>query len=741
MKLCITEKPSVAKDIARVIGSTQRHNGYFEGNGYIVTWAIGHLVGFAEPDAYGFVHHKDIFNSTEFTSRAFNELPLIPPKFKLIVNEKTRKQFNVIRGLIARKDIEYIIDCGDMGAEGHVLQQMIRDKLNCKLPVKRFCATSLTDSAIKAAMNNLRDVSEFEKIIRGQYCKKKADWILGMSMSRAMSIKHRTHIAVGRVMSPTLYFIVKRHIDILNFKETNYFTMKAALKEGVNVSWDSVTEKVHFFNDGEIDDEGKVLSEPKIRLIAEKIKETNTGTVLNIINKRKKTNPQQLYDTTDLQKDANKIYGYSASLTLAAAQCLYETHKVLSYPRTDSKYITDDLATLIESRIAGISTIHKYERLANFLLNDGLTIDNRTLDNSKVTDHHAIMPTENIKDFNMENLIADKSKDKNLTSEVLSNILSLVLTRTLIAFSKPYVYDSTVVNVLFLDFVFSAIANTPVSLGWKNIAKQLSDDKHDDNDTEIQEMPELSEGQTVHINTCEVLSKKTTAPKYHTDGTLLTAMQNAGSTLGTDGNILKGKGIGTRASQDEVISKIITSGAATYEKQSKIAYIKPTDYGIAIIRELPEELRSPKITADWEILFEKIVSGESDENEFMEKFEEFISKQIEIVANNEPSAAFTREKEVHGSCCWCGSDVYVSKESTTFYCSNYKDGCSWRLNLNDNAFNYFLGRKLKSSEAKTLIAKGQLDLLCNIKGFKIRKTFAFTKKKAGDKTFCNIMVS
>ncbi|MCL2221352.1 MAG: DNA topoisomerase [Oscillospiraceae bacterium] len=748
-KLCITEKPSVAGDIARVVGANAKHKGYYEGNGYLVTYAIGHLVSFAEPEAYGYVRWHNVFSSTDVMKKAFDELPLLPSSFKLVVNESTRHQFNVIKSLMTRSDIDYVVDCGDMGPEGHVLQQMIRDKLNCKLPVKRFCATSLTDAAIQSAMVNLRSISEFRKIVEGQYCKKKADWILGMSASRAMSLRHRKHIAVGRVMSPTLYFIVKRHLEIFNFKESNYFIMKAMLKEGFCVSWSNVSnDLINLFAESELDSENRVLSKSKLTSVADKIRDAGIGKILDVVKKRKKTNCPQLYDTTDLQKDANRIYGYSATLTLSAAQSLYETHKVISYPRTDSKYITDDLAELMESRVSEIATIPKYSTTANALLSKGLIVNKRVLDNSKVTDHHAIIPTENICNFVPNNLHIEKNKT-GLTGEVLANVLALVLLRTLVAFSSPYVYDNTVVDVEFNDgFVFSVTTNSTISLGWKDTVKQLSElaDDEDDFDPFAQSVPELVKGQIVTVADCVVESKKTSPPKLHTDGTLLTAMQNAGSVLGADGAILKGKGIGTQASQDEIINKIIKSGAAEYVNKGKFNYIKPTDYGIGIIRELPEELRSPKITADWELMFDKIVSGESDEHKFMEAFEDFILRQIEYIKNSEPSTAFIKDKEVFGSCPWCSTDVYESagknnKAAIAYYCSGYKSGCSWKLNCDDNVFNVFIGRKLKKQEALHFIENGQIDLVCNNKGYKSKKTFEFVKKVSGNKTFCNIMVS
>ena len=245
-KLCTAEKPSVAKDIARVVGADKKENGYYIGNGYIVTWAVGHLVGFAEPEEYGFVPIQEMYTDDEAKAKAYAELPLLPQDFKLIVLPTTKDQFKIVKELMHRPDVDYIIDCGDMGAEGHILQWFIREKAGNTKPVKRFCATSMTDEAITQAMNNLRNADDFLPIIRGEFCKKKEDWILGMSLSRALSIKYRTSINVGRVQSPTLGFVVKRYLEVVNFKETSYYTMKATMRAGTpfTVSWEKDTDGI-----------------------------------------------------------------------------------------------------------------------------------------------------------------------------------------------------------------------------------------------------------------------------------------------------------------------------------------------------------------------------------------------------------------------------------------------------------------------------------------------------------------
>ena len=304
-KLCMAEKPSVATDIARVFGADKKEKGYFIGNGYIVTWAVGHLVGLAEPEAYGYMPHSSIYENSDNKEKAYAELPLIPKVFKTIVLPKTKEQFEVIKELISRDDVEEIIDCGDMGPEGHILQWLIRKKAFCKKPVRRFCATSMTEEALRKAMENLRPIEEFEKIIIGEYCKKRADWILGMSMSRCASIKYNARIDVGRVQSPTLYYIVKRYLDIKDFISVDYYTLEVEYLSGDKVYkayW--TKDKDNLFPQSAKDDQNRILRRQVLEdVISSHSKKGN----VQIKKVKKSVNSPKLYDITGLQRDANKV--------------------------------------------------------------------------------------------------------------------------------------------------------------------------------------------------------------------------------------------------------------------------------------------------------------------------------------------------------------------------------------------------------------------------------------------------
>lgn len=749
-KLCTAEKPSVAKDIARVIGADKKENGYYIGNGYIVTWAVGHLVGLAEPEEYGFVPIQEMYTDDEAKAKAYAELPLLPQDFKLIVLPTTKDQFKIVKELMHRPDVDYIIDCGDMGAEGHILQWFIREKAGNTKPVKRFCATSMTDEAILQAMNNLRNADDFLPIIRGEFCKKKEDWILGMSLSRALSIKYHTSINVGRVQSPTLGFVVKRYLEVVNFKETSYYTMKATMRAGTpfTVSWEKDTDGI--FPPEIKTSEGRILDRAAVERKCGEIKSCGKGEIAELVTSRKATDRPQLYDITELQRDANKKYGYSAAVTLATAQALYETQKVLSYPRTDSRYITSDLKPYMLERVKMIGTLDKYAAVAAELASAGLNIDKKIVDDSKVTDHHALIPTERIRNFSFESLIpTNEERQKGVTAETLRNVLDLVLTRMLVSFSAPYKYEQTNITVAFANGMkFKATGKRPVSEGWKSVQVRLNGKEKEEaeDETEAQQIfPSIQKGQIVALENCIVVSGKTTPPKLHTEATLLTAMENAGQHI-ENGAILKGKGIGTQSTRAEIIKKLFDTGVVETEMKGKTPYIKPTKKGITVIQILPPDLYSPKITADWEMKISEIVDGAETEESVLQQFEKYIRDKTEQIKSMTPQVSFSKEKEVFGLCPWCGKPVYryCDKDdkgkvtSTRYYCS---EKCGWNLKLDDCTFKTRLGRSLSDAEAKRLIAKKIIVLTCQYQD-KSKGTykgeFTFYERIDGEKRYCNI---
>lgn len=721
-KLCTAEKPSVAKDIARVIGAKNLKDGYYEGNGYLVTWAVGHLVKLAEPEAYGYIPKTEIYG--EKREEAYAQLPLLPKDWKLEVIDAVKKQFDIVNALMHRADVDYIIDCGDMGAEGHILQWLIRQKAGCTKPVKRFCATSMTDEAILEAMANLRDADEFLPVIRGELCKKKADWMLGLSLSRAESLKYKTQINVGRVQSPTLAFVVARYSEVMRFRVTDYYTMEltadAPCGGAFKVFWK--TDKDNLFPPHTKDSAGRCLDKPSVTRCADEIRRAGTGEVVEIRRSKRATDRPQLYDITELQRDANRKYGYSAAQTLAAAQALYETQKVLSYPRTDSRYITSDLKDYMAERVMGIGTIPKYQAAASKIVESGLNIDKKIVDDSKVTDHHAIIPTSNIKGFNPEEMKPTKAEaDKGLTRQIMLDVLDLVLTRVLVAMSQPFIYEQTDVAVKVAGgFLFTASGKTPVSFGWKAVQKSLMGEDEEETassgDSEPeQQFPKMERGQLIEVVSCDVKSKKTTPPKLHTEATLLTEMENAGQKI-ENGAILKGKGIGTQATRAEIIKGLFDTGVVETLKKGKTNYIQPTEKGLAVMRVLPPELYSAKITADWETKIAMITEGKLSERQFLDEFIVFLKAKTEEIKKAEMAdVTFLRKREIFASCPWCKSAVYkwqVKNENgkllkNRYYCSATEDKtCGFAISSDNTVFKIRLGRGITSVEAKKLIEKG-----------------------------------
>lgn len=730
-KLLMAEKPSVANDIAKVlIGESRmkKRNGYIEGGELLVTWAVGHLVGLAEPEEYGFVSMAEMYGGGR-GEEAYKELPLIPETFKLVVLEQTKDQFEIVKSLIHREDVEEIINCGDMGAEGHILQWLIREKAGCRKPVRRFCATSMTDEAIRDAYAHLRREEDFANIIKGEFCKKKADWILGMSISRAASLKYHANISVGRVQSPTLAFIVCRYLEVKNFKKKNYYGLALSLagEKPFSVFWNRDGEGI--FPPAIKDSEGRVLDRTAVEKKAAQIKGGGTATVEEVAVQKKKTDRPQLYDITELQRDANRKYGYSAALTLDTAQALYETQKVLSYPRTDSRYITSDLAPYMKERIKAVGGLPGYGDVCNTLLSEGLNLDRRIVDDTKVTDHHALIPTEKIAGFDMGGMEpSPEEKKKGVTAQTMKNVLNLVLSRLAVAFSQPYLYEQTSVSIKAQDVTFKATGKRPISPGWTAVQEKLNGREKDEDTGEDEEQvfPALTKGQTLSVSDCKAAEKSTTPPKLHTEASLLTAMENAGATV-EGGNILKGRGIGTQATRAGIIKTLFDRGYI--QNKDKGNYIIPTSMGLGVIGVLPPELYSPKITADWETLIAEIADGKKTEQDFFGRFLPFIREETRKVKESETSVTFAKEKEPIGKCPFCGGVVYCwtdeKAKETRYYCApaeRQDENC--RFSLSDKALQGLTKRRLSEKQMKELFFRGFV---------RLKVTYGKEKKEATKK--------
>ena len=733
MKLCITEKPSAAESIAKVIGADAKHNGYYQGGGFIVTWALGHLVKFAEPEAYGYVPQNNIWDK-EARQNALDELPLLPAAFITTVMEDKKPQFDIIQQLMQRDDVDLVIDCGDMGPEGHYLQWLIRRQAKCDKPVKRFCTASLTDQAIRDAMDHLREISDFEKIIEGEFCKHKADWVLGMSMSRCCSIKYNGRVDIGRVMTPTLYFVVKRYLDNQKFVAVDYYQIKADLDKGFTVCL-KVFTGVSGVCAGDIDTEGRLIDKDAANRIAMDLKTNPNAWVKAFETKKRAADRPQLYDITELQRDGNRIYGYGAADVLGAAQSLYEK-KALTYPRTDSRYITGDLREFLQQRINDLAGLKPYKEAAGAILEHGPNIDKKIVDDSKVTDHHALIVTELIKDFDTGNL-----------SKIESDVLHLVISRMLVSLAQKYVYDETVVVISCCggQYELTAKGKKPVSDGFKRIENMLVKDKPPDTepagaDEPDQTFPQLEAGQPVHIERVTTVKRRTEAPKLHTEATLLTAMENAGSYI-ENGGILKGKGIGTQATRAGIIQKLFDIGYIVNKAVGKVNFIEPTKQGISCVKVLPPELYSPKITADWETKIAAIIGGGNTAERFMDELKQFIAGMIKIVMDTNVAGVYFGNKESIGVCPFCGKgEVYAAKiksprtnEDIEFVCCGEK--CGFALYADISGFYNNTGRNLLKKQIRQLIENGSITAKTKTKdkdtGQPKSATFELQKNNAG----------
>lgn len=713
-KLCTAEKPSVAKDIAEVLGANTLKEGYYEGNGYRVTWAVGHLITLAEPEAYGeqYLDRKNI-----------DILPILPSNWKFAIIDKTKKQFYVMKKLMTDPNCDLIIDCGDTGETGHYLQWLIRmyAGVEGKVPVKRFCSTSMTEEAIKSAMNNLRDVKEFEGIIKGALCKAKGDWIVGMSLSRLFSAIYHCNLTVGRVQTPTLYFVYKRWFEVMNFKPIKYYHIEVDFLENFKCWFTKDTDKKLSVG---TDEEDRIID----RLTAEKLSALfkdervggGKGTITRFETKNKATDRPQLYDITELQRDGNIIYGYTAAQVLETAQSLYETHKVTTYPRTDSRYVTSDLEPYLPIRLQQIATIDSYKEVAEHLLDKGLNIDKKIVDDDKVTDHHAIIVTEKIKNFDM-----------TVLSEREKNILDLIIKRMLVSLSPRYLYKETVIDVTmsYGNFVLSAKGKTVVSKGWKAILDRLNKDmiieeNNTDESDEVQIFGDLSVGQVVNVKDTRILDKQTTPPKLHTEASLLLAMENAGNTIMDNSEyrqILKEReGIGTPATRAEIIEKIKNVGYIREEKKGKTAYLVPTKKGYSAVKIFPTQLLSPALTAEWEYKISKVAKGTFTEQQFMLEFEEFMIDIVKKYKDVYVEGLDFSDKESLGKCLWCGSDVvqgaYKDKEGKkieTYYCT--KKECKFGFMKDNVVFKGRTGRSISKSDIKKLLKNKSLTIKCQAK--------------------------
>ena len=575
MRLVIAEKPSVAMSLAKVVGATKRNDGYVEGNNYVVSWCVGHLVGFCDASEY----------DDRYKKWRYDDLPIVPEEWKTRILDATKKQFSILKKLMHRKDVTEVIAATDAGREGELIFRLVYEKAGCKKPVKRLWISSMEESSIREGFKNMKDGSYYDDLYKSALCRAQADWLVGINASRLFSVLYNRNLKVGRVQTPTLAMIVERNQKVNGFKKEKYF--ETHLTCG---NLHAVSEK---FTSKEEADKLAALCQGKMcQVITDEEKEKTVQAPL-------------LYDLTTLQRDANRILGYTAQETLNYAQSLYEDG-MITYPRTDSQYLNDEMEISEEEMIGMLQEFDEFAYLEDFEPDV-----KRTLNSEKVTDHHAIIPTRKITRAYLDSL-----------SEGKNNVLMLIESRVLMANSKPYIYRSHRCELMCEQAHFTMTYQNVRQLGFKVIEREmyLYFGKKVPEDLGIDlELSKLKEYGPMHA---EVQEKFTRPPRQFTEDTLLSAMEHAGN---ADIEDAEKKGMGTPATRAAIIEKLVSSGFVTRDKRNLV----PTLDGDKLITILPEEIKSPKLTADWEMKLNEIARGEADADAFMEDIVKMMEKLIQ----------------------------------------------------------------------------------------------------------------
>ncbi|MEO2605163.1 DNA topoisomerase III, partial [Clostridium butyricum] len=606
--LILAEKPSVGRDLAKVLKCNVNKGSYIEGNKYIVTWAMGHLIGLMDPEGY----------DNKYKEWKMETLPMLPKHMKLTVLKKTGKQYNEVKKQLLRNDVNEIIIATDAGREGELVARWIIEKAGVKKPLKRLWISSQTNKAILDGFKNLKDAKEYENLYKAAVCRAEADWLVGLNVTRALTCKHNAQLSAGRVQSPTLAMIVQREEEIRNFKPVDYWCLNAKTDRFM-LNW--VNEKGN----------NSTFKEEIADSIVNKCKGQN-GEVLEVKKTTKKKYSPALYDLTELQRDANKIWGYSAKQTLNLMQRLYENHKVLTYPRTDSRYVTSDIVATIPERLKAVS-FGEYRVAAQQILNTGVKANKNYVDNSKVSDHHAIIPTE------------EKGSLANLSSDE-KHIYDLVVKRFLSVLLPAYEYEQTTVTVNIGKETFSARGNITKSKGWKMLYDNLNDDE------DSQELPHLNKGDNIIIKSVNKVKKQTTPPARFNEATLLSAMESPQKYINIEKDAAKTLnetgGLGTVATRADIIEKLFNS--FVIEKKGKDIY--PTSKGKQLIELVPKDLKSPLLTAKWESQLDQIAKGKRDNLSFIKEMKNYSVALVEDVKCG--SSKFTHDNLTGKKCPECG---------------------------------------------------------------------------------------
>ena len=661
MQLVIAEKPSVAQSIAGVLGATERKDGYMEGNDYIVSWCVGHLIELAQPESYDEALQKWTYES----------LPIIPDTWQHEVKSDTKAQYKVLYQLMHDNRVDSVVCATDAGREGELIFRLTYNMAGCDKPMQRLWISSMEESAIKEGFSNLRPGSEYDHLYESALCRQEADWLVGINGTRLFTVLYGGKaLKVGRVQTPTLAMLVDREAKIMNFKKEAYYVAHI-LGNGLEAVSEHISDKAE----------------------AEKIAGACTNgqaIVTAVVKEEKWIAPPKLYDLTTLQRDANRLFGFTTKQTLEYTQSLYEK-KLVTYPRTDSQYLSDDMEGTARNVIEAIFNSLLFEQ--NIMFNPDVK---KVLNSKKVTDHHAIIPTMEI-----------IKQDLKAIPESEMKILSLCANRLLCATAKKHIYNSTKAELTCNGMVFKVSGKEIWENGWKDFddffknSYKTSEDKKDSDDTK--KLPELTEGMTITVEDTRVSEHFTQPPKHYTEDSLLSAMERAGSEDMDDD--VERKGLGTPATRADIIEKLVKDGFVKREKKQMI----PTEDGMKLITVLPDVVKSPKLTADWENELTQVSKGEVSAGQFMSGIKAMVSDLVKTYhsVSDEQKNMFGagNTQEVFGVCPKCGGDVVKGKFGA--YCKNK---CGMNVSR-------ALGVQLSDAQVKNLLA-GKKILVKGLKGKK-----------------------
>lgn len=643
--LVIAEKPSVARDIARVLKCTKKGNGSLEGDKYIVTWALGHLVTHADPEQY----------DVKYKEWKMEDLPIIPEPFKLVPIRQTTKQFNAVKTLLNRQDVNEVIIATDAGREGELVARWILVKAKSRKPIKRLWISSVTDQAIREGFNNLKDGRKYDHLYEAAVARAEADWVVGINATRALTVKYNAQLSTGRVQTPTLAMIANREQQIKNFKPKTYYGLQA-LTNTVTFTWhEKGTNQTQSFQ------------KEKMEQLLKSLDSVKTGEVIDVKTTPKRTQAPHLFDLTELQKEAHKRYGWSAKETLSTLQNLYERHKIVTYPRTDSKHLTSDMKSTFTDRIKA-SAVGDYRVAANKILSKGTPQAQKgVVNDALVSDHHAIIPTEEV-----VNLRALSDKEYKL--------YDLIVKRFLAVFYGAYEYDQTVVTLKVGNETFTAKGNTVRDEGWK--AVYLQEDEQSNERT----LPVFKKGEQVSLRGIALTEGQTKPPARFNEGTLLAAMENPSQFMGDESKELvktlkETGGIGTVATRADIIEKLFKS--FVIEKKGNDLYT--TSKGRQLLDLAPADLKSPALTAEWETQLTKIAKGQAKKADFMHQMIDFTQKSISDIKKSDQK--FKHDNISGKVCSECGKPMLEvnGKRGKMLVCSDRTCGNKKKVSTITNA--------------------------------------------------------